>query len=403
MTVKNDWSNGQIVTGASLNEVAIAVNAMLDLLVDAVFDFDPRLDDTRNPITGSVTLDKLAATLAAALKYLSGSGTVLRLGRNSDDSTQATQVEVWVDDDGTPSVRVARWNSSGEYISGNLRIGESTDAATRAARINAAAGQVRSLSYQTAGVDRWVLMADADDNLSLRSRNDDGSAKTTVVSWDRTTGVMTLAGALVMLTPTNSYPSLRLPHGVSPSSPTDGDVWTTTTGAFARINGSTRKFAKRSAALTSQVVVQNTTTETDLIAMTLTPADLVVGATYRLSLRGTVQVQATSGTLTFTPYLGGNAATTIVIPTQGSAAGPVGFWLDLFVTVRTTGSSGTYIACGGGVWPNGGWYPLVANSPSTAVVDTTASSPVLKITGKWATASATNILKVETATIEQVA
>jgi hypothetical protein len=32
---------------------------------------------------------------------------------------------------------------------------------------------------------------------------------------------------------------LNLPHGAAPSSPTDGDMWTTTTGLFVRINGVT--------------------------------------------------------------------------------------------------------------------------------------------------------------------
>lgn len=33
--------------------------------------------------------------------------------------------------------------------------------------------------------------------------------------------------------------SLRLPHGTAPSAPNDGDMWTTTAGIYARINGST--------------------------------------------------------------------------------------------------------------------------------------------------------------------
>jgi hypothetical protein len=35
---------------------------------------------------------------------------------------------------------------------------------------------------------------------------------------------------------------LRLPHGAAPTSPVDGDVWTTTTGVFARVNGVTKTF-----------------------------------------------------------------------------------------------------------------------------------------------------------------
>lgn len=36
-----------------------------------------------------------------------------------------------------------------------------------------------------------------------------------------------------------TYASLRVPHGTAPSSPVDGDIWTTTAGLFIRINGST--------------------------------------------------------------------------------------------------------------------------------------------------------------------
>lgn len=38
---------------------------------------------------------------------------------------------------------------------------------------------------------------------------------------------------------TSSNASIRMPHGTAPSSPVNGDVWTTTTGAFTRVNGFT--------------------------------------------------------------------------------------------------------------------------------------------------------------------
>ncbi len=50
---------------------------------------------------------------------------------------------------------------------------------------------------------------------------------------------VTAAGVMVATTPTTAKPSIRLPHGVAPSAPTDGDMWTTTTGLFIRINGTT--------------------------------------------------------------------------------------------------------------------------------------------------------------------
>lgn len=39
---------------------------------------------------------------------------------------------------------------------------------------------------------------------------------------------------------TTSRASITLPHGTAPSSPTNGDMWTTTAGLFVRINGVTR-------------------------------------------------------------------------------------------------------------------------------------------------------------------
>jgi hypothetical protein len=51
---------------------------------------------------------------------------------------------------------------------------------------------------------------------------------------------LAVAGAKATLAATAAgYASLNLPHGTAPSSPANGDVWTTTTGLFARINGAT--------------------------------------------------------------------------------------------------------------------------------------------------------------------
>jgi hypothetical protein len=54
-----------------------------------------------------------------------------------------------------------------------------------------------------------------------------------------TTGDATFAGTIIAPASTTSVPSLRLPHGSAPASPTDGDMWTTTAGLHVRINGIT--------------------------------------------------------------------------------------------------------------------------------------------------------------------
>ncbi len=52
---------------------------------------------------------------------------------------------------------------------------------------------------------------------------------------------LTCVGAIIAPAATTSIPSLRLPHGAAPSSPTDGDMWTTSAGGlFVRINGVTK-------------------------------------------------------------------------------------------------------------------------------------------------------------------
>lgn len=49
----------------------------------------------------------------------------------------------------------------------------------------------------------------------------------------------TMTGTLVAATPSTSLASINLPHGIAPTTPTNGDVWTTTSGMYARINGVT--------------------------------------------------------------------------------------------------------------------------------------------------------------------
>ncbi|HEX4087499.1 MAG TPA: glycosyl hydrolase family 28-related protein [Trebonia sp.] len=156
------------------------------------------------------------------------------------------------------------------------------------------------------------------------------------------------------------------------------------------------------AAATPPVTVQNTATETTLVTLTLPPGVLQAGSTYRINVMGTVQVQATSGTLTFKPYVGGTAAAqTPQMLTQGSSAGPVSFWLEMYVAVQTAGASGTYAAHGRGEIEFTSRVNLHTDSTTTTAVDTQTATTV-KLTAEWATASTTNILTIVAATIERV-
>lgn len=78
------------------------------------------------------------------------------------------------------------------------------------------------------------------------------------VTGEKTTLAATAAG----------YASANLPHGTAPSSPADGDLWTTTAGIFVRVNGATvgplitrdaSTFAYRTLRRTSGVTLNNST------------------------------------------------------------------------------------------------------------------------------------------------
>jgi hypothetical protein len=70
--------------------------------------------------------------------------------------------------------------------------------------------------------------------------------ETTLTSLPADPGIrFSVAGAarfeskVTMAAATTAAATLNVPHGTAPTSPTDGDVWTTTAGVYVRINGST--------------------------------------------------------------------------------------------------------------------------------------------------------------------
>lgn len=52
-------------------------------------------------------------------------------------------------------------------------------------------------------------------------------------------GIKTFTSEIIAPAATTGIPSIRMPHGTAPSTPTNGDVWTTTAGMYVRINGTT--------------------------------------------------------------------------------------------------------------------------------------------------------------------
>jgi hypothetical protein len=81
--------------------------------------------------------------------------------------------------------------------------------------------------------------------LLINTTTDNGTDKLQVAgSADFTGKVKTPAS-------TTTSAGLLVPHGAAPTTPADGDVWTTTSGLFAQINGSTVQFGSGSGSVTS--------------------------------------------------------------------------------------------------------------------------------------------------------
>lgn len=58
-----------------------------------------------------------------------------------------------------------------------------------------------------------------------------------------TTGSNTFTGKVTTVASATGGAGLNLPHGAAPTTPTNGDLWSTTTGLFVRLNGATAQMA----------------------------------------------------------------------------------------------------------------------------------------------------------------
>ena len=117
-------------------------------------------------------------------------------------------------------------------------------------------GTTPTIGFFVSGVNKGYLQWNgADFILGGVSSNTKVLSNNAVAATFDTTQGLSLAGrlalngasvststALLTSAGTTAVSSLRIPHGAAPTTPTDGDMWTTTAGAFIRINGVTKSF-----------------------------------------------------------------------------------------------------------------------------------------------------------------
>jgi hypothetical protein len=112
---------------------------------------------------------------------------------------------------------------------GTLNVGElgyCTD--TKKLCIGTASGNELLVAAQTVG-DMLKSIYDTDNDGIVDAAD--------TVPWSGVTGKKEFQAS------TTGIASLTIPHGIAPTSPVDGDMWSTTSGVYIRINGTIRTLA----------------------------------------------------------------------------------------------------------------------------------------------------------------
>lgn len=151
------------------------------------------------------------------------------LNRSNADANLQTQINGKLDPATAASTYV---DIAGDTMTGKLNTAAS---AAGAAGLNLPHGAAPSAPVNG---DIWTTTT----NLSWRQNGATYNAMNLNGS-QQVSGVKTFTAEPIMPTPAAGGASIRLPHGVAPSAPVDGDFWTTTAGIYARLNGATINLA----------------------------------------------------------------------------------------------------------------------------------------------------------------
>ena len=199
----------------------------------------------------------------------------------------------------------------------------------------------------------------------------------------------------ILLVPQNVEP-LKLYDGVVAHA--DGSDWNPGHGAGLYEYHDSEwvpLFGTTEGIVTAQVVVANTTTETEIYAGTLSAEALHAGDMSILRLGGSYDTGAASDTWTMRIKLGGTTIHTITRQSANNVTA-AGWALHFTTTIRTEGVTGTFVDLGTLHDDNTSF--TVADA-TTHTIDTTIDNAI-SVTVQWGAAKAANIFRLDQGIVE---
>jgi hypothetical protein len=257
-------------------------------------------------------------------------------------------------------------------------------------------GNMQAITYRgnSGGLTEatYTVAGDLDTGIWFPSSGSVAITNDGTLGFSVTTTAVTAYRQLLTQASTTAAASLRAPHGTAPTSPVNGDIWTTTAGFFVQVNGatvgpisSTILFSQ-----TQTVTVTGTTPGTLLgtgIGSVTIPANyFVAGKKIRIAATLETARPANSFIGTFTLTFGSWTATIASSSTNGTR--PVVLVADF--TVKTTGVTGTlagHLTCI--IGPGGGGAATNTNVYSSTVTFDTTAATTLTLVGSTNQANAT--------------
>ncbi|MDH3386884.1 MAG: hypothetical protein OEN02_03180 [Gammaproteobacteria bacterium] len=262
---------------------------------------DPTLDNDGNALlTGALYWNSTGNLMKAynGATWADVASDVSKVGTPIND-----QVGVWTGDgtiEGTAGLTFG--------VNHVLQVGDGSQVATAINVEGTATANPAIRLYQSASNRATMQFVDSGDVLQIVNlvgpielRPNNGTPGSITVETD---------GALTLIAANTAHPSLNVPHGTAPTTPANGDIWSTTAGFFARINGATVDLSANNAPWTYTLQTGTTYTAVvgDFVAASNTGA-VTITLPSGHSVNDTIIVKKTGSGGTVT--VDGNASETI--------------------------------------------------------------------------------------------